>query len=63
MDLKVSEPKKLLRANQCTISREGSSHEIGYSPRTGKKFTVPRHNTQELPVGTVNRIKRNAGID
>ena len=60
--MKVSELKKLLRRHGCTLQREGSSHEIWYSPTTGKHFTVPRHNAHDLPHGTANSIKRSAGL-
>lgn len=61
--MKTSELKKILRENGCYLHREGTNHEIWISKRTGKKFTVPRHNTQEVPTGTLNSIKRSAGIE
>ena len=61
--MKASELKKLLRANGCCIHREGTNHEIWYSPITGKKFPVPRHDAKEIATGTANSIKRSAGIE
>ena len=61
--MKVSELKKLLKENGCELYREGSRHEMWISHRTGKKFTVPRHGTQDVPKGTLNSIKRSAGIE
>jgi predicted RNA binding protein YcfA (HicA-like mRNA interferase family) len=61
--LKGSEVKKLLRANDCYLYREGSRHEIWISRRTGKKFQVPRHDSQDVPKGTFQEIKRVAGIE
>ena len=60
--LKYSELKKLLRKNGCSLEREGSSHEIWYSPKTGKRFTVGRHNTEEVKEGTLKSILRDAGV-
>lgn len=61
--MKVSELKKLLRASGCKLYREGRNHEIWFSPITGKKFQVPRHDSKEIATGTVNNIKRSAGIE
>lgn len=61
--MKASELKKLLRANKCYIQREGSNHEIWFSPITGKAFPVPRHGAKEVATGTVMNIKRTAGIE
>jgi len=58
-----SELKKLLKKHKCYAVREGSNHEIWYSPKTGKQFTIGRHKTQEIPTGTLKSIKRDAGIE
>lgn len=60
--MKVSEVKKMLRENDCYFYREGSRHEIWVSRKTGIKFQVPRHGTQDVPLGTLKSIKRSAGI-
>lgn len=60
--MKVSELKKQLRIIGCYVLRNGNNHEIWYSPVTKQKFTVPRHNAKELPTGTANNIKRQAGL-
>lgn len=60
--MKTSELKKILRENDCYLHREGTNHEIWISKRTNQKFAVPRHNSQEIPTGTLNNIKRSAGI-
>lgn len=60
--MKGCELKKQLSTSGCYIIREGSNHEIWYSPITGKKFTVPRHDSKEIAPGTVRNIKRSAGI-
>ena len=60
--MKVSELKKLLRKFGCFLIRNGDNHEIWYSPKSGRQFTVPRHNSKELPTGTEKSIKRHAGL-
>lgn len=53
---------KQLKANGCEFIRHGKGdHQIWYSPKTGKKFTVP-HPKKHMPVGTLKSIKRMAGI-
>ena len=61
--MKISELKRLLKENDCCLYREGKSHEIWLSKRTGKRFTVPCHATQDVPVGTLKSIKQSAGIE
>lgn len=46
----------------CTIAREGKGHTIWYSPITGKTFTVGRHKTQDVPIGTYKSIMKSAGL-
>lgn len=60
--VKTSELKKLLSKSGCYLYREGTNHEIWFSPVTGKKFQVPRHDSKEIAVGTANNIKRCAGL-
>ena len=62
MVLRYSELKKELKKINCKVMREGGSHEIWYSPITGKMFPVSRHNGEEIPVGTLKSIKRDAGL-
>ena len=43
--------------------RQGKgSHEIWFSPITGKEFVVPNHGSQEIGKGLEIKIKRTAGI-
>lgn len=60
--MRYSELEKELRAAGCRILREGKNHTIWYSPITGQQFTVPRHKTQEVPKGTLENIRRAAGL-
>ncbi len=60
--MKVSELVKELKRAGCFKTREGSNHEIWISPITGKKFQIPRHYSQELPIGTEKDIRKKAGL-
>jgi len=60
--VKVSEMKRLLRKAKCFKSFEGTKHEMWFSPVTGQKFPVPRHDSQELKKGTAERILKDAGL-
>lgn len=59
--MRTSELIKLLRDNGCYLSRNGTRHDIWYSPKTGKKFEVARH-AAEVPMGTVHKIMKEAGL-
>ena len=59
--VKTSELIKLLKKAGCTYVRDGGNHGIWYSPITGKTFPVWYHN-KEIPTGTLNKIKKEAGI-
>lgn len=61
--MKYSELKKLLRKNDCFCFREGKRHEVWKSNRTGKQFTVGRHDTEDVPRGTLKSIMESAGIE
>lgn len=60
--MKTSELIKLLKKNGCYLYRNGKRHDIWYSPITGKQFPVPRYLSQDVPTGTCNSIKKDAGI-
>ena len=51
--MKSSELKRLLRRNGCFLVRQGTSHEIWESPITNERFSVPRHDSQEIRTGTL----------
>lgn len=60
--MKVSELKKLLKQKGCYCTGNYTGHEKWYSPITGKQFPIPRHNSKEVPKGTLAAIFRDAGI-
>jgi predicted RNA binding protein YcfA (HicA-like mRNA interferase family) len=57
------ELKRLLKKNGCHFHHHGSRHEIWESPKTGEQFSVARHDTKEVPKGTLSSIKQVAGIE
>lgn len=61
--MRYSELEKLLRKAGCEVAREGRNHCIWYSPKTEKTFTVGRHKTEEVPIGTLKSIMRSAGLE
>jgi len=60
--MKVSEMVRKIKKIGCYITDHGKKHDEWYSPITGKKFRVPRHQTQELPTGTAESIAKDAGL-
>mgnify|MGYP000244041085 FL=1 len=60
--MKVSELTKLLKKNSCYLTEHGKEHDEWYSPITEKYFRVPRHQSKEIPNGTLNRIMKDAGL-
>ena len=60
--MKTSELTVALLNAGCYILRNGSRHDIWFSPITNCKFPVPRHGAKEIPKGTEKSIKKQAGI-
>lgn len=58
-----SELKKKLKKAGCKLHAEGKRHEIWINPKTGKTFSVGRHNTEEVKTGTLKSIMTDAGIE
>ena len=59
--MKTQELIKLLKKGHCKLIRNGSRHDVWYSPITQKQFIVPRHKA-EIPIGTLNHILKDAGL-
>ena len=59
--MKTQELLKLLKKNNCEIVRNGSRHDMWFSPLTQKQFAVPRHKA-EIPIGTLNNILKDVGL-
>lgn len=60
--MKTSELTRLLAESGCYFLKHGGEHDTWFSPITGKKIRVPRHPHKEIPTGTAERIKRDAGL-
>ena len=60
--MKYSELEKMLKSAGCTIFREGKKHCQWKSP-AGKLFSVGRHKTEEVPIGTLKAILKDAGLE
>ena len=60
--MKYSELEKQFKQAGCYVLKEGANHTIWFSPSTGQKFPVGRHETEDVPMGTLKSIKRAAGI-
>lgn len=56
------ELKRKLKKIGCYKLCEGKRHEIWYSPITGEKFPVGRHDREEVPAGTLKSIKDSSGL-
>ncbi|MBQ9607457.1 MAG: type II toxin-antitoxin system HicA family toxin [Lachnospiraceae bacterium] len=54
--------RQIKKRTKCYVLREGSNHEIWLNPDTGEMFQIPRHSSQELPIGTANSILKKAGL-
>lgn len=53
--------KKLINAG-CRFVRNGTRHEVWYSPLTGNEFTIPRHQAKEVAIGTFKMIIKQSGV-
>ena len=60
--MKYSELKKKLMREGCYKAEEGSRHELWFSPKTNKMFPVGRHNSEDVPKGTLNSILKQSGL-
>ena len=60
--MKTSELVKLLRKNECVFIEHGKEHDKWHSNKTRKDIRIPRHESKEIPTGTLNRILENAGL-
>lgn len=60
--MKASELKRLLASRGCYELKPGKEHDVWFSPITNAKIRVPRHQSHEVPVGTLKRILKQAGI-
>jgi len=57
-----SELRRMLKKAGCRKDSDGTNHEWWINPKTGQKFQVPRHKTQEVATGTLKQILKSAGL-
>ena len=55
--MKTSQFVQELKASGCYLVRNGSEHDIWFSPVTGSKAPVPRHGSKELGKGLERRLR------
>lgn len=60
--MKTTEMKRRLREAGCYMISDDGKHEKWYSPITGNTFPVWKHDSKELPKGTENKIRKQAGL-
>ncbi|MCL2086916.1 MAG: type II toxin-antitoxin system HicA family toxin [Oscillospiraceae bacterium] len=60
--VKGSELIKFLKRQGCCLLRHGSRHDIWANPKTGGITEMPRHQTADIPTGTVNKILKDLGL-
>lgn len=61
--MKKSELIKKLKAAGCYLDSERTRHESWFSPITGQHFTLPRHDAKDIPIGTLQSIIKQSGIN
>ena len=63
--MKYSELEKKAKKNGCYDTGEQSSdgHPIWRNPKTGEKFKMSNHRSQEVKKGTLNSIMKKAGLE
>jgi predicted RNA binding protein YcfA (HicA-like mRNA interferase family) len=60
--MKYSEVERKLKDSGCYFYRNGSNHEIWFSPITGNKFPLSHHKSEEAKTGTVHKISKASGV-
>lgn len=60
--MKYSELIRKLKDAGCWVDSPGAEHDRWYSPITDSFFYVPRHQSKEVPTGTLRRLMKESGI-
>lgn len=61
--MKYKKLERLVKKAGCyDTGRQQAGHPLWYSPATGKLFQMSNHPSQEVATGTLNKIKKAAGI-
>ncbi|GHU68205.1 hypothetical protein AGMMS49983_20540 [Clostridia bacterium] len=59
--MKTSELLKLFKENGIEFEEHRTRHDYYHSPITNKSFPVARHK-EDIPVGTLDKILKDAGL-
>lgn len=60
--MKYSEVIRKLRKNGCCFVSHGTNHDWWESPITGRRFQVPRHESEEAKPKTLKSISEQSGV-
>lgn len=61
--MKYTELERRLKKIKCyDTGEQANGHPLWYSPVTGKIFKLSNHGSQEVPIGTLRQIMRDAGL-
>jgi len=60
--MKYAELEKKLKKAGCYEAGEMSRHPLWYSPVTDKYFKMSHHKNNEVAIGTLNSILKDAGV-
>ncbi|MBQ4298833.1 MAG: type II toxin-antitoxin system HicA family toxin [Bacteroidales bacterium] len=60
--MRVNELKRLLASYGCYELSPGKEHDVWCSPISGARIRIPRHQSREVPAGTLYSILKQAGI-
>ena len=59
---KFAELKREFEKAGCYLESEGGNHEWWFSPITGQRFQMARHNNQEVRKGMEMELRKKAGV-
>ncbi len=60
--MKTNEIVRMLKKDGWYLYRNGAAHDIYRHPTKPGQIAVPRHGSQEMATGTVNKILKQAGL-
>lgn len=60
--MKYSELIRKLKDAGCRLDSPGAEHDRWYSPITDSFFYVPRHQSKEVPIGTLRKLMKESGL-
>lgn len=60
--MKYSELERKLKKHGCYWVYDGKKHPIWYSPISQKEFQLSHHKSEEVKIGTLKSIMKDAGV-